>query len=183
MRSFLPAAIIAVLALMCGGGIASGREAIRADVGVVRSLYEAFAWEAVLEDWGQEQTLVVQPRPVLLRYFTPKLSELILQDRECVARMQEICNLDFLPLWDSQDPTGATVTIAGGSDPGEVLVKVRYSPNEERKLVFRLANGSDGWRIEDIVFEGWAGLGGDEKGRMSLSRLLARHIGSNSAGK
>jgi len=171
MRALLCAAILSFLMVMGAPGFGTER-ILRPDVVAVRSVYEAFAWEAVIDAPAPGTSLVEQSPSVLMRYFTPELTALILRDRECVARTREICNLDFLPLWDSQDASGATVTLADGPDLGEVLVKVRYPPPEaEKKLVFRLANGSTGWKIADIVYEG---VEGNVNGTISLSRLLGR---------
>lgn len=178
MRFFLAVTVVAS-ALMTGGGSASAGEPIREDVAAVRSLYKAFAWEAVLDEPGPERTLAVQPRAALLKYFTPELSELFLQDRQCIARTQGICNLDFMPLWDSQDPSSATVTMTGEPNPGEVLVQVRYPPGEVRKLHFRLARGPAGWKIADIVYEGRD----PAQGAFSLTRLLVTPVEGDSPAK
>lgn len=152
IKPSLASALVFTLALSSSIGFAKGNNSVRADVEVVRLLYDEFAGEAVLEDPATQRTLLEQPRIVLLRYFTPKLSMLILRDRECAARTREICNLDFSPMWDSQDSIGATVKLASEPALGKVRVTVRYPNGEKKALVFRLTQTSVGWRIADIVY-------------------------------
>lgn len=126
---------------------------IRADVSVVRSLYEDFASEAVLDDLETQRQLLDQPEAVLARYFTPELTSLIRHDRECAARTKEICRLDFMPIWASQDPSGATVRITDGATLGEVVAEVRYPNGEKKKLIYQLKKKVQaGWMIADIFY-------------------------------
>jgi len=159
----LAIALVSLLALASNVGFATGSDSARADVNVVRSLYDEFAGEAVLEDPETQKPLLDQSGVVLMRYFTPELSALILRDRECAARTREICNLDFSPIWDSQDPSGATVKMAGEPTLGSVRTTVGYPNGERRELVFQLTKTSVGWRIADIVYAG---------DRQSLSQIL-----------
>ena len=156
-------ALILLFALTSSVGFASVSSGVRADVNVVRSLYDEFAGEAVLEDPGTQRPLLDQSRAVLLRYFTPEMSMLLLRDRACAVRTREICNLDFLPIWDSQDPSGATVKMLGESALGSVRATIGYPNGEKRELVFRLARTSSGWRIADIVYT---------RNRQTLSHIL-----------
>jgi hypothetical protein len=160
----LAIALVSLLALAGNAGFATENNSVRSDVNVVRSLYDEFAGEAVLEDPEMQKSLLDQSQVVLLRYFTPELSALILRDRECTARTQEVCNLDFSPIWDSQDPTGATVKMTGESILGKVHATVRYPNGERRELVFRLTKTSMGWRIADIIYAG---------DRLTLSQILS----------
>lgn len=145
------AALASLLLLASLPGFATQSTGVRADVGVVRSLYAEFAGEAVLEDPTTQTVLLDQSRTVLLRYFTTHLSTLIVRDRECGVRTGEVCHLDFSPIWDSQDPTGATVTLAAAA-LGTVRASVRYPAGEQRILVFQLTQTSSGWRIADVVY-------------------------------
>jgi hypothetical protein len=156
-------ALVSLLALASSFGFATENNSVRADVNVVRSLYAEFADEAVLENPETQKPLLDQSRAVLLRYFTSELSAHILRDRECAARTQEICNLDFSPIWDSQDPTGATVTMTGESALGKVHATVSYPNGEKRELVFRLTKTNVGWKIADIIYAG---------DRQTLSQIL-----------
>ena len=162
-KTILAIALVSILALLGRVGFAMGNDSVRADVKVVRSLYEKFAGDAVLEDPLPQKDLLEQSRVVLLRYFTPELSSLILRDRDCAARNQGICGLDFSPIWDSQDPTGVTVKMTGESALGQVHVTVRYPNGEKRDLVFRLIKTNAGWRIIDIIYSG---------DRQTLSQIL-----------
>lgn len=152
LRVLLLLASMLFVDLMASDGFAAEEGAVRQDVNVVRALYEDFAGEAVLDSPEAQKQLLDQPQAVLERYFTPELALLIRQDRECVARTREICQLDFSPIWDSQDPSGATVNIAGKPIVGEVVAEVRYPNGETRKLLYRLSKVRAAWRIADIVY-------------------------------
>lgn len=132
-------------------------------VKIVAALYRDFAYEAVLEEPStQSPVLVEQPRQVLLRYFTPKLVELLLQDRRCVSTSHEICRLDFMPLWGNQDPFGTAVQVLQGSTAEIVNVRLRY-PSSAHLLTYHLTQANGEWRIQDISY-------GD--GRSSLAEIL-----------
>lgn len=132
---------------------------------VVAQLYRDFAWEAVVETprWNGHE-LLDQPRAVLARYFDDGLVRLWLADRACEARTHEICKIDFMPIWDSQDASGTFVNIASTDDPSVVRVELRHPFNEEpRVLNYRLVKTSAGWRIHDI----------SKTGGWSLVKLLS----------
>lgn len=162
LRGLLLLVSMSLVGLIAKDGLAA--DGGRADVSVVRSLYDDFAGETVLGDPETQKQLLDQPRAVLARYFTPELTSLVRQDRECAARTKDICKLDFMPIWASQDPSGATVRIAGESTLGEVAVEVRYPNGEKRKLIYRLRMMPIGWRIADIIYA--------DTGE-SLSRILS----------
>jgi hypothetical protein len=133
----------------------------------VAQLYRDFAWEAVVEtpDWHGHD-LLDQPRAVLSRYFDDALVRLWLADRACGIRTHEICRMNFLPIWDSQDPSGTFVNIAATADRMVVRVELRHPAyTEPRYLNYRLVETSAGWRVHDISREGGDGW--------SLVRLLS----------
>jgi hypothetical protein len=132
-------------------------------VAVVRSLYERFSAEAVLEEPSPEGELVDQPMSVLSLYFDKELATLWLKDRDCVERSHEICRLDFSPLWDSQDAGGATVSIKPDTGVDSVQAVVTYGGKEKRRIHYELVRTSSGWRIHDVAFDGKRG---------SLRRIL-----------
>ena len=152
VEPLLVIALFSLLVLTSVPGFATGSTRVRADVRVVRSLYDEFAGEAVLEGPTTQTALLDQSRTVLLRYFTAHLATLIVHDRECSVRTGEVCHLDFSPIWDSQDPTGATVILAGAAALGKVRASVRYPTGEKRILIFQLTQTSLGWRIADVAY-------------------------------
>jgi hypothetical protein len=122
-------------------------------VQAVAQLYRDFAWEAVIDEpqWRGHE-LFQQPRPVLARYFDDNLIALILADRACVARTHEECRLDFVPIWDSQDPGATELKVLPTSDSSVVRVAFRWPPDRHIiTLTYHLARTSGGWRIHDIV--------------------------------
>lgn len=123
-------------------------------VKLVRSLYQRFAGMSVLEQPSSDGELVDQPRAVLLRYFDQELTSLWLQDRACVSHTREICRLDFSPIWDSQDPVGATVRIEPESAPNSIRAVITYGTATRRVVHYKLIPTRAGWRVHDIAFEG-----------------------------
>lgn len=122
---------------------------------VVVRMYRDYAWEAVIETpLDSSRDLIMQAEPVLSRYFTKELTGLILQDRRCAARTQEICRLDFSPIWASQDPGATAMEIIPGPARDAVTVSYRYPGDNSRvRMVYRLRETGKGWRIADIEYE------------------------------
>lgn len=123
-------------------------------VALVTRLYADFACAAVIDtpSCDSQHDLIDQPGTVLARYFDPPLVRLWVADRACVARTHEICNLDFRPIWASQDPVGTHVSITAGDDSSQVSVEVRHPfYREPRTLQYTLVKTPAGWRIHDIA--------------------------------
>lgn len=135
-------------------------------VTLVRQLYADFACEAVIDSGcDSRHEFVDQPKSVLAKYFDDNLVKLWLADRRCAARTHEICNLDFSPIWDSQDPSGSFVNISQTPDSAVVQVELRHPYYKEARLLdYRLVKTAAGWRIHDI----------SRRGEWSLVGLLSR---------
>jgi hypothetical protein len=131
-------------------------------VAIVVKLYKHFAYEAVLDSPNDGPGFINSPRPVLLSYLTPELTDLLLKDRECVDRTEEMCKLGFAPLWDSQDPAGVTVNISPTASKEKVMVQLRYV-SAPRTLIYHLMLTTAGWRIQNISYE---------NDRTSLAKIL-----------
>jgi hypothetical protein len=124
---------------------------------IVARLYHDYAWETVMSEPGDEfATLMLEPRETLERYFDPGLAELIAQDAECAARTQEVCKLDFMPIWGGQDPGARNLAVMPADDAGHVRVRFDY-PGEDASinLAYTVEQGPDGWRITNITGDGW----------------------------
>jgi hypothetical protein len=162
MRASCLAAITIASVVATTANVAAQTVKAGSGLDVVARLYRDFAWEAVVEtpNW-QGHELLDQPRVVLARYFDNELIRLWLADRACEARTHEICKIDFLPIWDSQDPSGSFVSIDSTADPTLVKVQLRHPfKTEPRVLNYRLVKTPDGWRIHDIVRPGnWSLVG------------------------
>jgi hypothetical protein len=125
----------------------------------VAKLYQDFAAEAVMETaelsipdlFGGTQT-------TMARYLDDRLVALVMADRACSRRTQEVCNLDFSPIWDSQDMVGVTVKIAQGKTPDRVAVELKFPPNEIRTLTYVMVKTAAGWRVHDIEYAGHESL-------------------------
>lgn len=115
-------------------------------------------------------SLLDQPKPMLLRFFDQRLTQAIIQDRMCAKKSKEICRLDFMPLWDSQDASGAVVSVSEGKKPTTVVATVKY-PQAARELTYSLKKTKHGWRIVDIEFG---------NGKLSLIGILEPHTAPKS---
>ena len=122
--------------------------------GIVFKLYRDYAWEAVLAAGGDG--LMQQPPRILQHYFDKKLAALILRDRKC-SQKGEICRLDFAPMWASQDPAAADLTVEKTEQKNIIKVQFRYpSTNEKIELKYRVTKTPQGWRISDIAGKDWS---------------------------
>src|SRR6266568_914145 len=90
--------------------------------GIVFKLYRDYAWEAVMA--AGYDGLMQQPPQILMQYFDDNLSALILRDRKC-SEKGEICRLDFVPIWTSQDPAAVDLTVEETEKKDIVKVKFR----------------------------------------------------------
>ncbi len=120
---------------------------------VVTKLYQEYAAQAVIDspEFSMED-LFGRPRAAMARYLDDPLIALVLADRACSARKQEVCNLDFMPIWDAQDAAGATVKISEGKDPSRVPAEI-HSSDGVRHLTFVMVKSAAGWRIHDIEYD------------------------------
>jgi hypothetical protein len=124
-------------------------------VQVVTRLYCDFAWEALIEEpTPAGDTLIDQPKAVLERYLDDNLTALILKDRECVRRTHEVCRLDFVPIWASQDPGGTSgLHVSSSRDkPAIVNVRFRYVDGQMANLRFDMVKTPRGWRVADVEY-------------------------------
>jgi hypothetical protein len=133
---------------------------------VVAKLYKDFAWQAVAsqEDlFGDD--LSHQNKSTLEKYFAPALADLLVKDAACRKRLQDICNLDFDLLFDSQDPRVTDLDVSTTS-PGKVSV-VYKDPVDGKatRIDFDVARVAGSWKITDIVYR--------RPEKVSLKRVLS----------
>ena len=74
--------------------------------------------------------------------------------RECKKRAHEGCRLDVSLLWESQDPSGATVSIQPDTERDSVRAVIAYGSTERRVIHYKVVHTPAGWRIHDIAFDG-----------------------------
>lgn len=142
---------VALLATAALGAAPAQRRPISGPVATVAQLYRDFAWEVVVEEPSfDDHGLLDQPRPVLQRYFDDRLTDLWLADRTCAAKSHEICRMDFLPIWNSQDPMASGLRIAQSADSNVVGVTFRAYEDRTVRLTYHLTRTPRGWRIDDI---------------------------------
>jgi DNA helicase HerA-like ATPase len=123
-------------------------------VGFVAKLYQDFASEAIF-DSPEFATLDLfsRPKATLARYLDDDLVALVMADRACSERKQEVCNLDFAPIWDAQDVSGTTVKISATKDPSRVLVELKFRDEPVRRLTYHMVKTPLGWRVHDIEYD------------------------------
>lgn len=138
-------------------------------VAIVGSLYKSFAWQVLSSSSSVfGKPLTQQENSVLRHYFDLELASLLVKDGRCAAKTGELCNLDFDPIFASQDPAAADLTIS--SMPGDIVaVEFTYpSSGGKVRLEYRMARKENGWRIDDISYPGMSDA--------SLKQLLARKL-------
>jgi len=122
--------------------------------GIVFKVYRDYAWEAVMA--AGYDGLMQEPPQILKQYFDDNLTDLILRDRKC-SEKGEICRLDFVPIWDSQDPAATDLKVEKTEKKNIIRVKFRYpSTNKNIQLKYRVTKTPKGWRISDITGKDWS---------------------------
>jgi hypothetical protein len=159
---YTKAGCVAAVAFLFLARLALAADAAPPAVALVQSLYETYAWEAVVSK-PRSRALFHEPAAVLRRYFDEPLVRLILSNQECERRTREVCRLDMAPLWNSSDPAANDLQVEAGESPAEVRVRFRR-PGESAwtELSFVLAVTRSAWRIRDIRYGG----------NLSLVRML-----------
>ena len=82
--------------------------------------------------------------------LSPALLAVVLEEQR-QTKPGEIRNLDFAPLWASQDPAGVCVGITPGKRDGEVRVSLRY-PASTVELEFKMKLQGNQWLVDDILY-------------------------------
>jgi len=125
---------------------------------LVADLYREFAWDSLFASdphltGPQWQPLVLEPAGMLQHYFEPQLAQLFVDDRKCIARTHGICNLDFDPIFDTQDNSGATELTVSPDVQGKVTVSIAYPRGREPvTIIYTVKRTPAGLRIFDIEY-------------------------------
>jgi len=128
-------------------------------VAFIARMYEEYSWETKDSGSPGKKPLFSAPAAVLQRFFDAPLTKAILADRACEARVQGECNLDFDPMWNSQDPGGVTVQVVPTGDSMVVQARLHYPyDNETRVVTYRMRNTPAGLRIADMSAQRWPSL-------------------------
>lgn len=155
--------------IFCAASSTAVAAPVSEQVMLVGSLYKAFAWQALASsDDVFGKPLAQQENAVLRHYFDHDLATLIVNDHRCAVKTGELCNLDFDPIFASQDPGASDLSIRSVSN-GIVVVEFTYPGNREKvRLEYRLVKIEGRWRISDIHYPGMSNT--------SLKQLLARKL-------
>jgi hypothetical protein len=137
--------------------------AVGADTGaisIVYKLYRDYGWEALFDDTDTADAvkflgkpIARQPKNILVHYFDNNLANLLVQDANCVENNPgEICNLDFDPIFASQDISACNLKISDNYDK-TINVEYEYPSNHQKiKIIFVVKKQKTGWRISDINY-------------------------------
>ena len=129
----------------------------RSGLAVVERLYKDYGWQAIVAPradansaFGKE--LNWQSKAVLETYFDPALAALIVQDANCKIKTHELCQLEFDPIFSSQDPSAADLRVKQLA-PDRIAVEFRYPSNGEMiHLEYLLGTHAGQRRIVDVVY-------------------------------
>lgn len=140
--------------------------------GVVYLLYKEFGWVALFAPDPKAEhylgaEITDQPEPVLRHYFDKELSRLIVKEAVCLRQHRgELCNLEFEPLYGSQDPAAEDLLILPHA-ADQIWVEYTYPATRAKITIqYRLRHTAQGWRITDIVYP--------NANQLSLKALLSR---------
>ena len=129
--------------------------ATESNVDFVKRLYAKYAWESTDRSPNRATPFIDEPRAELLNYLEPALAEALLQDRQCAKQTQQLCRLDFSPMWASQDPAAGDLHVKQGSSTTRVQVSFTYPGTGERIVIeYELAQTAGGPRIRDVYYSG-----------------------------
>lgn len=140
---FLPAVLLMFL-VSCAGPHAAPEEIVETPESLIRTLYDNHRPQF-------EQGLDLADRAVLTRYFSPALTELFVREAACRERTKEVCNLDFDPIFAAQDFDRQQVDLSI-EQLSPRRFQVTYTNMERRTQIYEVLPGSDGVRIDDIVY-------------------------------
>ncbi len=149
-------AVLILLLTLCGNSAIAAERPTRFEKpeDVVAWLYRDFGWEAYIFHYFDD-ILIDQPKHILERYFTPRLADLIVKDRQYEIKTKELGHIDFMILFFSQDPAGiSNIRIKRMS--GSNKVSVLYDYNQEKdvvEIVYETVQTKSGWHISDVHYK------------------------------
>ncbi|AXM21387.1 DUF3828 domain-containing protein [Xanthomonas oryzae pv. oryzae] len=121
---------------------------------LIIKIYHDYAWVAVIGDQWKGEGISSQKLPVLQKYFDYRLAALLEKDNECNSRGGRTCNLDFDPIFASQDPAVYDLRVGNLKNNESIDVEFKYPENHERILVkYVVVNSGSGWRVKDICYQ------------------------------
>lgn len=143
-------------------------------VETIYRLYKNYGWVAFMGSdrdvsryMGKDITQ--QKRKKLEQYFDSPLATLFIQESKCLTQNKgELCNLEFDPIFASQDPNANDLEIRQAANQ---IVRVSFldpSSSEKKVLNYRMVKLKIGWRIADIIYE--------TQGGISLKAILSKHL-------
>jgi hypothetical protein len=127
--------------------------AAESDVRLIERLYQTYAWEATDAQGKSKPHFIEEPLAELQKYLTPTLAQSLHRDRQCAKRTQQVCRLDFSPMWASQDPAAKNLRIEQGSAKSKVKVSfTNPGSGEQVEIEYELGQTPQGPRVRDIHY-------------------------------
>lgn len=82
------------------------------------------------------------------------MTKLIIADRRGKLSSEELCGVDFAPLWASQDPGASMLKVTAANKADSVAVEFTYpSSGEQIRIRYRMIKTTAGEsRIDDIEY-------------------------------
>jgi hypothetical protein len=120
---------------------------------LVVQLYHDYAWVVVVGDQWRGRNVADEDVKTLDRYFAPTLVSLLDKDKKCRSG-NGLCNLDFDPIYASQDPAIYALKVISVQGKDEIDVSFKYPETRENVVVkYIMSKAKDGWRIKDICYK------------------------------
>jgi hypothetical protein len=147
--------VFVVMALVSSGSCAAQNTG---SADIVYKIYQDYGWESLFGSPGEgarvvKRPLVAQPAAVLQQIFDGELTSLLLKEARCLKQTPgALCNLEFSPIFASQDSGASDLTI-NGHDHNKVVVQFIYpSTGQKMQLTYLMRKTPRGWRVVDIVY-------------------------------
>lgn len=112
---------------------------------------------------------ILDKKETLSKYFDREMTDLFLKDYACSKRTGEVCNLDYDPIYNTQEISDAEPKLQIkklSSTKDTASFEVDFDNYGPVKLTYQLRKTESGWRVSDIV---------DEEGG-SLKKALSQKI-------
>ncbi|WP_369977408.1 hypothetical protein [Xanthomonas bundabergensis] len=118
---------------------------------LILNLYHDYAWVAVIGGQWKGNEISSEEKSTLENFFDPHIASLIDKDNKCRSK-GEVCNLDFDPIYASQDPAIYDLKV-GRVNKNKVKVTFKYPETHEViSIDYSVVKLGSGWRINDVCY-------------------------------
>ena len=150
MHSRKTSVVIILVCLIAAGFVTAGaqtKSSAGTPVAVLRELYK-------VHNKGNGPVFLPTGKRNIYKYFDRKLADLIWKDLTQTPD-DEIGRLDFDPLYNAQDIQASNLRFGTPvGDKQKVVVAVSFLNYGDKNLLkFHMRNTSEGWKVENIVYD------------------------------